>query len=501
MSRLKQRRLYDEAVKETADGFLCSVCESGADSGARIVHDPNCPLHGFVPDDDNCVGGGASGPRASDGTDVQECGGEPVAQPAADHLDAERSVDDAAPASPAPERAEDAEGDMVEAASVEAVPLCGRARLFPGDCRISLAGLATTEGETFDTVFTDAPYHLASIVKRFGNASLAHDTSTAARMNGKEDGLARMARRFVGKDWDDGDIAFRPETWRLAYDVLKPGGHLCAFGASRNFGFMQTAIAEAGFEVRDTMLWLYGSGQPKSHQASLDWEKTICTSRKVHDPKTDRKVTKWFYKNEPDREMQREAPFVHPLAQQWADWGTGLKPAAEFITLARKPFKGSLTKNLEAHGCGALNIGASMVGERWPSNVAHDGSAEIETMFSIFGPAGASSGIKSAGYVAVDHPGNAARFFYSSKATADDRLDSDHPSIKPINLLRYYLRMVTPPGGKVLDLFAGTGTTGVACLREGFAVTLMERDPEYIEDIRARFTRFAGLDTPLFSAP
>jgi site-specific DNA-methyltransferase (adenine-specific) len=368
-------------------------------------------------------------------------------------------------------------------------------RVLTGDCRAVLAALHA-EGARFDACVTDPPYHLASIVKRFGAEGAAPPKS-----DGPTGVYKRAAAGFMGKKWDGGDVAFDPATWRRVYDVLKPGAHLLAFGAPRNFGFLQVAVAEAGFEIRDTVLWLFGSGFPKSHNLDGAWE----------------------------------------------GWGTALKPAAEFVTLARKPLVGTVAVNVEAHGTGALNIdgcrvaapdgvptrsrfrnppgvvrtsydlgtskrtGEISVAGRWPANVAHDGSEEVLAAFPQTapspeskprppdGPAQSTWSLGRTGGVIAGHndSGSAARFFYCAKAGADDRLGSKHPTVKPVDLMRWLVRLVTPPGGHVLDPFAGTGTTGAACIREGFDATLVEREADSVADIERRLAHMSGADTPL----
>ena len=345
-------------------------------------------------------------------------------------------------------------------------------------------------GVQVDAVVTDPPYHLTSIVKRFGadNAAPAQVGATGA--------YARASSGFVGKKWDGGDIAFRPETWRLVYDVMKPGAHLVAFGGTRTYHRLACAIEDAGFETRDTVSWLYGTGFPKSHNQQGEWR----------------------------------------------GWGTALKPACELIVLARKPLIGTVAANLLGHGTGALNIdgcrigttkgvpasvsrgtgGSSLPGSidhslrredgtgsghdpnvvRWPANVIHDGSEEVLAAFpDTPGQQGKASSNPDSPrtrrvYGAMgraDDPtaprgdsGSAARFFYCAKATKADRIGSKHPTVKPIALIRYLCRLVTPPGGTILDPFAGSGTLAAAAHAEGFNAILVEREAEYITDIQRR---------------
>ncbi len=363
-----------------------------------------------------------------------------------------------------------------------------------GDMLQVLPGLVA---DSFHACVTDPPYHLTSIVKRFGAANAA-----PAKV-GQTGAFARASRGFMGKQWDGGDIAFRPETWVEVLRVLKPGAHLVAFGGTRTFHRMAVAIEDAGFELRDTLMYLYGSGFPKSHNAGNGW-------------------------------------------------GTALKPAWEPIILARKPLRGTVAANVLAHGCGALNIDGCRVpasdkawgsgnrdawretegrtdrqpnsygqsdaspGARWPANVLHDGSNEVLQAFPdapgqqrfVGAQHGKRDSVNAYGDYGIrpdveprNDAGSAARFFYTAKATAEDRVGSKHPTVKPLALMRYLVRLVCPPGGTILDPFAGSGTTGMACLAESFNATLIEREAEYVADIKRRIAHVVGLDTPLFVPP
>jgi site-specific DNA-methyltransferase (adenine-specific) len=355
------------------------------------------------------------------------------------------------------------------------------------------------EGVLVDSVVCDPPYHLSSIVKRFGG------DNAAPAIVGATGAYARASSGFMGKQWDGGDIAFRPETWRAVFDVLKPGGHLIAFSGCRTYHRMVCAIEDAGFEIREMLSWTFGSGFPKSHNIGNGL-------------------------------------------------GTALKPAHEPICLARKPLARGHTvaANVLAHGTGALNIDGCRIGTddclggggydpngtsqksmgdassyatrairaefvqpagRWPANLIHDGSDEVLAAFPDTGPSSAApchngsfdSVAKGHDYPHTtlghaDNGGTAARFFYSAKADATDRCGSKHPTVKPTDLMAYLCRLITPPGGTVLDPFAGSGSTGMACLREGFDAILIEREAEYVADIRRRIAHVSGMDSPLFGA-
>lgn len=507
-------------------------------------------------------------------------------------------------------------------------------RLLPGDCLEILPALAFA-GEAFDAVITDPPYHLTSTVERFGKPG-----SAPARSNGATGVYGRASAGFMGKQWDGGDIAFRPETWRAVYDVMKPGAHLVAFGGSRTWHRIAVAIEDAGFEIRDTLCWLYGTGFPKSLDVSkaIDKQRTEdrapiravcrylraamdsrglkssdlaltfdCHSRLIdhwaaRDSDSQPNLPTWdqwlvlkitlgmqddmdgevwrlngrkgtpgdAWESRPvtgavdewtDRTnyaltsrdgLRRDIPAT-PEAARWQGFGTSLKPSFEPIILARKPLDGTVAANVLRHGVGGLNIdgcrietdptvddprlggagswktsvpqsgdtvtlprgvsGSHALG-RWPANTVHDGSDEVLAAFAEYGESTSSAGKKqtpkkgTAAYgdfagtdkvVGHNDPGTAARFFYSAKATKQDRAGSAHPTVKPIALMQWLVRLITPPGGHVLDPFAGSGSTLAAAHAEGMRATGIEREPEYQADIERRI---AGLTcAPIVSAP
>lgn len=620
--------------------------------------------------------------------------------------------------------------------------LSGRVALYAGDC---LDVLATLPENSVDSVVCDPPYHLTSIVKRFGA-----DNAAPAKSNGATGVYGRASAGFMGKRWDGGDIAFQPETWAAVLRVMKPGAHLLAFGGTRTFARMAVAIEDAGFEVRDTIMWLYGSGFPKSLDISKAIDRAAGAEREVVGRKADPR-----YLSPADAASGSPMGNISPRANgginygragfvtapatddaaAWSGFGTALKPACEPIVLARKPLsEKTVAANVLRWGTGALNVdgcrvataevveadrvrhsmgyhggndssrrhvgsGTSNLVGRWPANVITDGSDEVVGMFpdsegshdqvasqshnGMFVPTGKYDGrgnndsgsaarffytaakdslcglcglplgrakdtygscdatiaetslptestltgasaqggvadsiphergtkrqqsskialnavsrsqqcppqkadiahenvphdllsrtaqnVRSAAslcslcatdiaralvaarqarsaasiqfqdfisgrnaqiliqhlalYVAgrestdtilttaslrtllgsvfhaidstmrliTDEPRASSeksrRFWYGSKADGEDRVGSRHPTVKPLDLIQYLVRLVTPPGGTVLDLFAGTGTTGEAAFREGFNAILIEREPEYCDDIRRR---------------
>lgn len=356
----------------------------------------------------------------------------------------------------------------------------GRVILHAGDCMEILAGL---EESSIDSVVCDPPYHLTSIVKRFGSANAAPAKS------GKSGAYKRASAGFMGKQWDGGDIAFNPELWALVWRALKPGGHLVAFSGTRTYHRMACAIEDAGFEIRDQLAWCYGSGFPKSHDVSKAIDKAEGHWRGRAGAV---KIAEQPAKGTEYERTDKGDPITAAAAA--AGWGTALKPAWEPIALGRKPFSGTVADNWLRFGTGPINIDACRVGNeprinqpmgapqnsyggyaatatatagRWPANIVLDGSEEVVVAF-------------------MDGEESAARFFYSAKADADDRIGSKHPTVKPVDLMQWLVRLVTPKGGTVLDPFAGTGTTGEAAWREGMRAVLIERESEYQNDIRRR---------------
>ena len=304
---------------------------------------------------------------------------------------------------------------------------------------------------------------------------------------------------FMGKSWDSSGIAYNVELWRECLRVLKPGGHLLSFGGSRTYHRMACAIEDAGFQIRDQIMWVYGSGFPKSHDVSKAIDKVATDA-----------------------------------AREWQGWGTALKPAHEPIVIARKPLDGTVANNVLIHGVGGLNIDGCRVETtdsfgggtkgtsgfaagyehdgwvagsslgRFPANFIHDGSDEVLELFpdskggafhakrgQLVNTSFASGQETVGGFRAMGDSGSAARFFYCAKAGKAERnagLDglNNHPTVKPTTLMRYLVRLVTPPNGVVLDPFAGSGSTLVAATLEGFSSIGIEITKEYIPIIEAR---------------
>lgn len=378
---------------------------------------------------------------------------------------------------------------------------------------------------------------------------------------------------FMGKEWDHGVPGV--EFWQRAYDVLKPGGHLLAFSGSRTYHRMVCAIEDAGFEIRDQIMWVYGSGFPKSLDVSKAIDKAAGAEREVigFDAAAAKRTAAIGTNAFGDYKGQTgdvTAPATE-AAQQWQGWGTALKPAHEPICVARKPLIGTVAANVLHWGTGGLNIDAcrvdatdktpapvgvfagSVIGTtghngirdgssdalgRWPANLIHDGSDEVLAAFPDNKGQMGATGTRTQGavYGAVDggEPGilprvdletSAARFFYCAKASKKDRDDglddapdrvlamsnqakaelsrgnmhevdsgmnsakvrkNHHPTVKPTDLMAYLCRLVTPPGGTILDPFTGSGSTGKAAVREGFNFIGCELDADYVAIAEAR---------------
>ena len=438
------------------------------------------------------------------------------------------------------------------------------------DC---LAGLRMIPDNFADSIVTDPPYGLS----------------------------------FMGRKWDY-DVP-SVEIWAECLRVLKPGGHLLAFAGTRTQHRMAVRIEDAGFEIRDMIAWVYGSGFPKSLDVSKALDKTGGQSvawfgpwfRKWREEKgvTQKQVAalfpsktggltgcvaNWelgFNMPTPDQfnlirdtcglpfasveEAEREvvgqergtllavapgqendrsattlditAPATD-AARQWQGWGTALKPALEPITVARKPLEGTVAANVLAHGVGGLNIDGCRVGNdggakyapgakrtesqpgaigayassptvaglgRWPANLIHDGSDEVLGAFPDSNGSGPARTLKRGkrdeeGWGMADEPGmlrdagsgSAARFFYCAKASKKDRGEGNtHETVKPTDLMRYLCRLVTPPGGLVLDPFTGSGSTGKAAALEGFKFLGFEREAEYVAIAKSRIAKGA----------
>jgi site-specific DNA-methyltransferase (adenine-specific) len=401
--------------------------------------------------------------------------------------------------------------------------------LHLGDCRTVLA---TLDDNSIDAIVCDPPYELG----------------------------------FMGKAWDNSGIAYDVTVWQQCLRVLKPGGHLIAFGGSRTYHRLAVAIEDAGFEIRDQIQWIYGSGFPKSLDVSKAMDKQAGAIGDDAGPNPSWRLNEYTWAGgqgkTPMRPERKTAPSTD-LAKQWQGWSTALKPAHEPAVLARKPLCGTVADNVTTWGVGALNIDGTRIGTdvvgwgdngrnndtahlyglkggesrpiagRWPANVILDEDAAT----ALDAQSGHSKSVRSdRGNVQIfqdsswigksterghSDSGGASRFFYTAKASKSEReaglyyeewqvagamtgaeyredrptnhplRANHHPTVKPLSLMRYLVRLVTPPGGKVLDPFMGSGSTGCASILERFDFVGIDITPEYVAIAQKRIDYYA----------
>ena len=377
-------------------------------------------------------------------------------------------------------------------------------QLLPGNC---LDVLKTLPEASVDAIVTDPPYGLS----------------------------------FMGKKWDY-DVP-SVEIWVECLRVLKPGGHLLAFAGTRTQHRMAVRIEDAGFEIRDMIAWVYGSGFPKSLDVSKAIDKAAGLERD-RIPGGQGGANNILGARKCGEAISGEA--ISGEAGQWTGWGTAIKPSFEPVTVARKPLGGrTVAANVLEHGTGGLNVDGCRVaadGEsfdhlkgrplmkinnrrtdeeslngpaqqaalakpkelgRWPANLIHDGSDEVVALFPqansarVGNPSNPHRGVNHTassygqGDGKVTHnyrdTGSAARFFYCAKTSKRERGEgNNHPTVKPIALMRYLCRLITPPSGIVLDPFMGSGSTGMAAAAEGFDFIGIELDPDYLAIAKRR---------------
>jgi site-specific DNA-methyltransferase (adenine-specific) len=411
--------------------------------------------------------------------------------------------------------------------------------IYCGDCLDVMRGM---EPNSVDAIVTDPPYGLEFMGKEWDRLDTAHakrDRADELSVESKRPFLAHSVSYQRGKSAQDWHYAWAVEALRIA----KPGCHLLAFGGTRTFHRLACAIEDAGWEMRDTLMWVYGSGFPKSHN----------------------------------------------LKDEWEGWGTALKPAWEPIIMARKPLDGTVAANVQKWGTGAINVDGCRVGiratdesgwsktgskasenramsganydrtpksevgkGRWPANLITDGSEEVLELFPETATWQGKRTKPGTGYVFNGHgdkpighigrladSGSAARFFYCAKASRAEReagcegmeerpsqcavgmkqvtaknwgdgnevvyerttkARNFHPTVKPLALMRYLCRLVTPPNGLILDPFMGSGTTGMAAKIEGFRFIGIEQEQEYV-DIAERRIAHVGYQMEIEGRP
>jgi site-specific DNA-methyltransferase (adenine-specific) len=303
-------------------------------------------------------------------------------------------------------------------------------RLINGDSR---EVLKTFENNYFSSCVTDPPYGLTSITKRFG------DKDSAPAKEGKDGRYQRLSKGFLGQEWDGTGIEKDPIFWAEVFRVMKPGAYLLAFGGTRTFHRITVAIEDAGFEIRDTIGWLYGQGFPKSHDLG-------------------------------------------------DGWGTNLKPAFEPIIMARKPISEKTNiANKGRFGTGGINIEQSRIeiadNEIVPINKLAKWSGFGQEIRPDYEQEINTKGRWPSNLILEEEfLGDKSRFFYCAKPSKRDKgVACNHPTVKPLELMQYLVTLVTPMDGVVLDPFMGSGTTGIACKELGFDFVGIEANPEYFE--------------------
>jgi site-specific DNA-methyltransferase (adenine-specific) len=352
---------------------------------------------------------------------------------------------------------------------------------------------------------------------------------------------------FMGRTWDNSGIAYDVTVWEQCLRVLKPGGHLIAFGGSRTYHRLAVAIEDAGFEIRDQIQWIYGSGFPKSLDVSKAMDKQAGATREVvgwNENLTGRTRPKGNIVRITDKNNGT----ITDLAKQWQGWGTALKPAHEPAVLARKPLCGTVADNVMTWGVGGLNIDGTRIGTEQTTTTIKDLSQAHGNQFGKAGivypkigeqlnPPGrwpANVILDEDAAVALDGQSgdNVSRFFYTAKASKAEReaglyyeewqvagamtgaedgslltgsgnernalRANHHPTVKPLSLMRYLVCLVTPPGGKVLDPFMGSGSTGCAAVLEGFDFVGIDITPEYVAIAQKRIDYYA-VTSPLMN--
>ena len=361
--------------------------------------------------------------------------------------------------------------------------------LLNGDCIEQMQKLKD-EGKQIDSVVTDPPYHLTSIVERYGK-----EGSAPAKDYGQSGAFARTSKGFMGKEWDGGDIAFRSDTWKHAYNLLKPGGYLLAFSASRNYHRMAVAIEDAGFEIRDQIMWIYGSGFPKSLNIGKAIDKRLGNEREVvgtrvsafgdaDGSETDDGRNLW------GKESTKEVELTKGNSE-YEGWGTALKPAHEPIVMARKPLEGTNIDNVLKYGTGGINIDGCRIETDEKLNIGSNNRENGVVNFGMKDNKDSQKQNELGRYPAnLMHDGlqeDWARYFYCPKTSSAERgSNNTHPTVKPQELMKYLCRLVTPKGGVVLDPFMGSGSTGMAAKDEGFDFIGIEKEQEYFEIAEAR---------------
>lgn len=407
--------------------------------------------------------------------------------------------------------------------------------LYLGDCNEILKEIAD---ESIDLIVTDPPYGLTSIVKRFGGKD------SAPAQEGTDGRFSRLSKGFMGQQWDGSGVEYNIDMWKKCLRILKPGAYLFSFAGTRTYHRITSAIDDAGFEIRDMVAWVYGSGFPKSLDVSKAIDKHLgCFVEGEETPNSRSGVV--GSENGFDHSKRITAPNPQSSeAKEWSGWGTSLKPALEPIAVARKPLIGTVAGNVLKYRTGGLNIDECRVeytgktdprtfGGSWktdkaaknvyeggyagkeqtvsqegrfPANFIHDGSPEVLKQFpdEVGGGHWAKTKVTGFGefgggkaeYFGVgekDGFGSAARFFYCAKASSAERKEENkHPTVKPISLMEYLLKLASRKDAIVLDPFFGSGTTGIACERLHRKWIGIEISKDYCDMAIVRLERWKG---------
>lgn len=389
---------------------------------------------------------------------------------------------------------------------------------------------------------------------------------------------------FMGSKWD-GDkggrrqwVAWLTQVMEEVYRVLKPGAHAFVWALPKTSHWTGMALEDAGFEIREVHLHLFGSGFPKSTSISKRIDVEAGATREIVGNTASvsgRTIGRGMSEGYHGKIVSGHCVITNPAtdaAKQWQGWGTATKPSAEFWWLVRKPIsERTVAQNVLRHGTGGLNVDACRVPAdwnndpssgfghgynvsgyqkdancygkfdekpagwtptqgRWPSHVTHSGDPTILAEFAKFGEskgtASANRNGRDDGYVfslnrkhdtirghsdsgtparffaslpTTEADLDAARMFYSAKSSTTDRMGTSHPTTKPIELIFWLCKLITPPNGVIIDPFGGSGTTAVAARKAGFSAVLIEKELKYVNMINMRLDHTEGKDTPLFA--
>lgn len=382
----------------------------------------------------------------------------------------------------------------------------------------SLYELTKLDDNSIDAVVSDPPYGLSNI----SHSALMSCLKEWALGNYS---YLPAAKGFMGKSWDG--FVPPPALWREVYRVMKPGAHALIFAGSRTQDLMGLSLRVAGFEIRDILQWLYGSGFPKSHDVSKAIDKFKGEEREIIGKKSEIVLKSMQrFKEQDGRKKKSDFSNIGFIttasskeAKKYNGWGTALKPAYEPILLVRKPLIGSVAENVLGHGTGGINIDACRID-------SNDSLARINKIDN--GMLGVGNGLSSqalrvaqgldelgrypsnvilderaSNMLDIQAP-NVNRFFYCAKAHPNERqagLDdlNIHPTVKPIELMKYLCKLITPPGGTILEPFLGSGTTAIAANLLGFECIGIERELEYVKVAEARLKYWTLNYEPIYS--